>query len=138
MKDQIKVFERIFSRGANSQNNESLIEPLHGDRFDADFPLEILENDNAYTVKAKLSGIKKDNIIIILDNNYLTMTIKLIQMDEVRDDLRVVKRERYSSEIEREICFPKKIERSEVYASFQNEILRLILTKRRDGIVKIK
>ncbi|KHD34516.1 heat-shock protein [Clostridium acetobutylicum] len=99
----------------------------------AGFKVDIKEDDDKYTVAADLPGVKKDNIELQYENNYLTINAKRDDIVETKDDNNnFVRRERSYGELRRSF-YVDNIDDAKIDASFLDGVLRITLPKKVKG-----
>ena len=93
-----------------------------------DLPLDVIENDDEYVVKASIPGVNPDDLEITFNDR--TLTIKgQAKGDEEKKDQRYHLRERWSGTFTRSITLPARIKTEAIQASSENGILTLRLPK---------
>jgi len=100
------------------------------------FKVDLKEDENNYTIDADLPGIKKEDISLEYDNNYLTISAKREETVENKDDA-FVRRERTYGEFKRSF-YIDNIDENTVDASFTDGVLKVILPKKEKGIQRKK
>ncbi|WP_234118341.1 heat shock protein Hsp18 [Clostridium hydrogenum] len=134
------MFEMIPNRGNSNhiQGNNNYFNALF-DRFFTDAPLlpgmaksnnfrvDVKEKDDEYLLEADLPGIKRDDISIDYNNNYLTVSAK---RDNVVEDNSsgYVTRERNYGEFKRSF-YIDNVKDDSIDASFKNGVLKIKLPK---------
>lgn len=95
------------------------------------FKVDVKEDDNQYLVEADLPGMKKENINLEYENNYLTISAK---KEDVLEDKRdnYVRRERSYGEFKRSF-YVDNVDESKVDASFTDGVLKISLPKKEKG-----
>ena len=95
--------------------------------------IEVKQNDANYKVKVQLPGIKKDNINIELDNDFMTITAETHEEKEEKKEEE--KNERYqTSEFRygkyvRTISFDQPVKTDEAKAKYKDGILTITIPK---------
>lgn len=107
-------------------------ESLSGDgeenRIDWALPLDVIEEEKNYLVKASLPGIKMEDIDVVFNKGALT--IKGLTRDEVeKTEGQYHLRERRSGSFSRTISLPSTIKADEIAAEYKDGILTLRLPK---------
>jgi len=100
------------------------------------FKVDLKEDENNYTIDADLPGIKKEDISLEYDNNYLTISAKREETVENKDDA-FVRRERTYGEFKRSF-YIDNIDENTIDASFTDGVLRITLPKKEKGIERKK
>ncbi|HDR9092663.1 Hsp20/alpha crystallin family protein [Burkholderia vietnamiensis] len=112
-----------------------LFRPLRGmtlaDQPDlASMKIDVTENDGAYTVKAELPGVAKDDIDVQVTGNTVSINAKVERNNEQKDGERVIRRERYSGAISRSFSLAADIDDANATATYQDGVLSLTLPKK--------
>ncbi|MEA4909601.1 MAG: Hsp20/alpha crystallin family protein [Anaerolineaceae bacterium] len=91
-------------------------------------PLDVIENEDEYVVKASIPGIDPDHIDVTVTNN--TLTIKgEVKSDQDVDENRYHLRERRFGRFTRTISLPNRIQADQIEAAYEAGILTLHLPK---------
>ena len=97
--------------------------------------IEVRQNDKNYKVKVQLPGVKKDDIIVELDNDFMTVTAEIQEeKEEKKED---EKNERcHTSEFrygkyQRTISFDAPIKAEEANAEYKNGLLTVTIPKQK-------
>jgi len=93
-----------------------------------DLPLDVVENDNEYVVKASLPGIKSDDIEITYNDRMLTISGE-VKGDEEKKDQRYHVRERWFGKFSRSVQLPASIKADEISADYEAGVLTLRMPK---------
>ena len=91
-------------------------------------PVDVIENNDAYLVKASLPGVNPDDINITYDNHVLTLSTE-IQAEEEKKEERYLLRERRYGSFTRSITLPNQVDASKIEADYSNGVLTLTLPK---------
>lgn len=90
--------------------------------------LDVVENEDAYTVTASLPGLTADDVELTIEDNVLTIKGQT-QSDETDEDTHYHIRERRYGSFSRSIRFPVLVNGEAVSASFKNGVLTLDVPK---------
>lgn len=90
--------------------------------------VDVIENNDAYLVKASLPGVNPDDINITYDNHVLTLSTE-IQAEEEKKEERYLLRERRYGSFTRSITLPNQVDASKIEADYSNGVLTLTLPK---------
>jgi HSP20 family protein len=93
-----------------------------------DLPIDVIEDDDAYTVKASVPGIDVDDIEITMNDSVLTIKGEVKEDKEV-DDGRYHLRERRVGHFSRSVTLPAAIDANAVEATYENGVLLLNVPK---------
>lgn len=91
-------------------------------------PVDVIEDEDAYVLKASLPGVKPDDINITYDNRVLTLSAEY-QADEEKKNERYLLRERRFGSFSRSITLSNQVDSTKIEASFEHGVLTLRLPK---------
>jgi len=91
-------------------------------------PLDVVENEDAYLVKANIPGIDPKDIEITFTDNVLTIKGELKSEDEVNEPRYHMRERRYGA-FSRSISVGDRINGDKITASYENGVLTLSLPK---------
>jgi HSP20 family protein len=92
------------------------------------FKLDVKDQGSAFLVEAELPGIKKEEIQLSYENEYLT--IKVSRSEEKKEEKEnYVHRERRQSSMERTV-YMKGIDAGKIEASLEEGVLKMVLPKK--------
>ncbi len=95
---------------------------------DGTLALDVTEQDDTYTVKASLPGVKPEEIQITADGNTLTITGETKGEEETKEKEYVVK-ERHEGTYRRSFTFAAPINADKAEATFEHGVLTLTVPK---------
>lgn len=103
---------------------------MDSEQLPSGFPLDVVENDKEYTIKASVAGFDPDKIEITYDDN--TLSIRGEVEDETSEDesKKYHIRERSYGSFYRSISLPGVIDPNEISAESDNGILTVHLPKK--------
>lgn len=114
---------------------EDMMANFFGDTFfspmfsEGSFKVDLKENENEYLVEADLPGVKKDDIDIDYNLNYLTISAKKESSSEENDKNNgYIRRERHYGEFKRSF-YIDNVNEDNIHAEFQDGVLKLVLPK---------
>lgn len=96
--------------------------------------IEVKQNDKNYKVKVQLPGVKKDDIEVELDNDFLTITAEI--QEETEEKQEKEKNERYHTsefrygKYKRTISFDAPIITDESHAEYKDGLLTITIPKK--------
>ncbi len=91
-------------------------------------PVEISDKGRDYEVKAELPGVKKEDLDIDLDKNYLTINAK--KEEETNVDEKFYKKSEFRyGEFSRTVYFPEEIDIEKTEAKLEHGILKITAPK---------
>jgi HSP20 family protein len=102
-------------------------------RFDLDMPqqmrmkIDVTKADDAYTVKADIPGVKKDDIQVSIDDNEVTISGEIKKETEEKKGEEVLRSERTYGKISRSFTLPHDVDEAKVVAKYADGVLKLTL-----------
>ena len=92
-------------------------------------PVELKEKDKEYTVKAELPGVKKEDLDIDMEDNYITINAK--KQEEHDEENEAYKKSEFSyGEFSRTIYFPQEIDINNTKAKLEHGVLKITIPKK--------
>lgn len=104
--------------------------------------IEVKQTDKDYKVKVQLPGVKKDDINVELDNDFMTITAEIEEERERKDE--EDKNAKYHTcefrygKYQRTISFDKPVKSDNAQAEYKNGILTIVLPKQETENIKAK
>jgi HSP20 family protein len=98
--------------------------------------IDVTENDAAYTVKAEMPGVAKQDIDVKIDGNLVSIAAKVERDTELKEGERVLRRERYSGSVGRSFTLAADVDEAQASASYNDGVLTLVLPKKAAGASK--
>lgn len=109
----------------------SLLRPLRGEGVEApQIKLDVSENDKAYTVKADIPGVKREDIDVRIDGAMVSLSAEVKQEKEERSGERVLRSERSVGYASRSFTLGCEVDAAQVVAKYNNGVLELTLPKK--------
>jgi HSP20 family protein len=96
----------------------------------AHFRVDVSENENTYTIRAELPGVKKDDINISIDSDQVAISAEVKNEKEVRDGERTLRSERYYGKVQRAFQLGQPVDENTASAKYADGILELTLPKK--------
>ena len=116
--------ENVFDRLMNVFD-----EPFMQSFHTPEFKVDVKDNKDSYDLTAELPGLKKEDISLTYNNNYLTIATKNEQSKDEKDDKgNYVRRERSQSSMSRSF-YIDGIDDSKATADYKDGILSIHLPK---------
>ena len=106
------------------------IKPLHGDALPAQIKVDVSERRDAYTVKAEVPGVSKDDIHVSIEGGVVTVAAEVKQEDRQSSDEKVLRSERYYGSVSRSFQLPQEVDAGAAKAKYENGVLNLTLPKK--------
>lgn len=91
-------------------------------------PLDVIENDDGYMVKASLPGVDIESLDVVLEDNVLTIQAEVVD-EEVAENEQFHIRERRTGHFSRSLRFPVDVNSDEITATYTNGVLHLNVPK---------
>jgi HSP20 family protein len=129
---------RIGSTGINEFFNDLsspslLLRPFFNKLMADDIPVEVKEDAQSYTVEAEIPGVRKEDIKINLDGNFLTLSAQIKRTSETAANERVFCSERFYGSVSRGLQLPANVDASKCTANYKDGLLTLVLQKVSNG-----
>ena len=104
------------------------------------FPIKIdmTETDKNYTFRAKIPGVKKEDVKIQVDGSLVSISAEIKHEKEEKEGARVVCRECYQRSSYRSFMLDCNVDEAKAQAKCENGMLELILPKRDAVEIEIK
>lgn len=102
--------------------------------------IEVKQTEHEYKVKVQLPGVKKEDIDIELDNEFMTVTAEIEEDKEEKEEKE--KNEKYHTcefrygKYKRTISFDQPIKQDEAKAEYKNGVLKIIIPKQHAENIK--
>ena len=108
------------------------IKPLHGDPVPSasQIKIDVSENDQAFTVRAEIPGVNKQDIHVSVDGSIVTLSAEIRQHDAEREGEKLLRSERYYGSVSRSFQLPAEVDEAQSKARYENGILLLDLPKK--------
>ena len=113
--------------------------PLYGKNAKNIMKTDIREHDAGYELDIDLPGFKKDEIIVELENGYLTISAaKGLDKDEQDKKGKYIRKERYAGAMQRSFYVGDAVTEEDIKAKFEDGILKLSIPKKDAKAVETK
>jgi HSP20 family protein len=103
---------------------------LEGPAGAAQFRVEVSENEKAYTVRAEIPGVKKEDISVTIDDDTVAISAEVKNEKEVKNGERVLRSERYYGKVYRAFTLGHAVDEAGTSAKYLNGVLELTLPKK--------
>jgi len=98
--------------------------------------MDVTENDQAYTVKAEIPGVQKEDIKVSIQGNQVMLAAEV--KEEKSADAGnggtarsgTLRSERYYGQVQRSFTLPQEVDEDQAEARYENGVLQLILPKK--------
>lgn len=98
--------------------------------------LDVAEEDKAYTVKAEIPGVKKEDIQVSIEGNQVSISAEIKQEKEEMEGKKLVRSERYYGKQYRSFCLTHDIDQAKAEAEYHDGVLQMTLPKKNGGEAK--
>ena len=121
-----------FSSLSDVLNNFGLSPFGIGNEMESMIKLDVNETDDAYTVKAEMPGVNKDDIKVDVSGNRITISSEIKKDNEEKTGT-TIRSERYYGQQSRCFTLGQEVDESKADAKYENGILVLTLPKKEGG-----
>ena len=94
-------------------------------------PLDVIENDNTFIVKASLPGVKAEDIDVSFHDQSLTIKGEIKQEEEISEEKYHLRERRYGT-FSRTIALPSGVDGEAIKAKYGDGVLELTLPKKEE------
>ncbi len=96
--------------------------------------VDLSETDQAYTVRAEIPGVKKDDIKVSLEGNRVSISAEVREEGEKKDE-KMIWHERYRGREARSFTLDTDVDESKAEAKYVDGVLELTLPKKTGAAV---
>jgi HSP20 family protein len=96
----------------------------------AHFRVDITEDESAYTLRAELPGVKKDDISITVDGDQVAVSAEVRNEKDVKDGGRFLRSERHYGKLYRAFTLGQPVDEGTANAKYADGILEVTLPKK--------
>jgi HSP20 family protein len=96
----------------------------------AQFRVDVSEDEKAYTLRAEIPGVKKEDINISIDGDTVAISAEVKNEKEVKNGERVLRTERYYGKVYRAFTLGQAVEEAGTHARYKDGVLELTLPKK--------
>ncbi|MGE5648829.1 Hsp20/alpha crystallin family protein [Noviherbaspirillum sp. UKPF54] len=108
----------------------SMLPSLRGFEPEPRIRMDVSETEQAYTVKADIPGVKKDDIKISIEGNTVSIRAETKEEKQEKMEGNMMRSERYFGEQYRSFTLPQEVDESKAEAKYQDGVLSLTLPKK--------
>ncbi|MCC6211098.1 MAG: Hsp20/alpha crystallin family protein [Burkholderiales bacterium] len=95
--------------------------------------VEVKEDDKAYSVRAEIPGVKKDDIQVEVHGDQVSIRGEVKREKEEKKGEKVLHSERYYGMVSRSFSLPGEVDEKAVVAKYSDGVLDLTLPKKSGG-----
>ena len=92
--------------------------------------IDLKENDTAYTVRAEIPGVKKEDVKVQVEGNRVSISCETRQEKEEKESERVICRECHQGSSYRSFTLGSDVDETKAEAKYENGTLELTLPKK--------
>jgi HSP20 family protein len=96
----------------------------------AQFRVDVAESEQAYTLRAEIPGVKKEDINVTIDGDTVAIGAEVKNEKAVKSGDRVLRTERYFGKVYRAFTLGQAVEEAGANARYENGVLELTLPKK--------
>lgn len=129
------MLTRRYTRPSINLLDEILGDILFADASTTKTPIyDVIENDKEFQVNLLLAGLKKEDVIIDIEKDVLTIKAERKEVN----DLKYNHKETYFGKYERKFILPDNINTENISATLVDGILNLVVPKHQDEVKLMK
>jgi HSP20 family protein len=91
-------------------------------------PLDVIENEDGYVIKASIPGVDAENLDVVLEDNVLSIKAE-VNHEEAAENEQFHIRERRTGSFNRSLRFPMDVNGNDITANYTNGVLSLNVPK---------
>lgn len=92
--------------------------------------VDVSDDGKAYTVKAEMPGVKKEDIKVSIDGNSVSISAEVKKESEQKEGKQLLRSERYYGRIARSFGLEEDVDQGAVEAKYSDGVLQLTLPKK--------
>lgn len=98
--------------------------------LEPEIKMDVAEDDKAYTVRAEIPGVKKDDIKVAVEGNQVSISAEVKKEKEEKEGKKVIRSERYYGKVYRSFSLDHDVDQDAVKAKYSDGMLELTLPKK--------
>ncbi len=98
--------------------------------------LDVKEDDKAYTIRADIPGVKKEDIHVTVEGNMVSINAEKKTEKEEKEGEKVLRSERYFGKVSRSFSLGSDVDEAKAQAKYTDGVLELTLPKKAGGTSK--
>ncbi len=123
--DVFNDFDRDFFRGFSRPEHM-----LYGKNASRMMKTDVKETDEGYELDVDLPGFKKEEIHLVLENGYLTISTEKALENKEEKKGKVLRQERYAGTMSRSFYIGDNVTEEDIKAKYENGVLSLSVPKK--------
>lgn len=92
--------------------------------------MDVSETDQAYTVKAEIPGVAKEDIKVSIEGGQVSISTEVKKEEERKEGENLICNERYYGQQSRRFSLAQEVDESKAQAKYQDGVLELVLPKK--------
>ncbi len=100
---------------------------------DIKMKIDVTEDDKAYSIKADIPGVKKEDIQVDVNDELVSLRAEVKQEKEEKKGEKVVHSERSYGVVTRTFTLPSAVDAQAAKAEYKDGVLNLVLPKKANG-----
>ena len=96
----------------------------------AQFRVDVSENETAYSVRAEIPGVRKEDINISIEGDQVAISAEVKNEKDVKEGERVLRSERYYGKVYRAFQLGQALDENAASAKYADGVLELTLPKK--------
>ena len=106
-----------------------LVRPVSRE-LEPEIKMDVSEDDKAYTIRAEIPGVKKEDIKVSVDGNQVSISAEVKKEKEEKEGKKVVHSERYYGKAYRSFTLDHDVDPDAAKAKYSDGVLELTLPKK--------
>jgi len=98
--------------------------------MEPEIKMDVSEDDKAYTVRAEIPGVKKDDIKVAVEGNQVSISAEVKKEKEEKEGKKVIRSERYYGKVYRSFSLAQDVDQNATRAKYSDGVLELTLPKK--------
>jgi HSP20 family protein len=107
-----------------------MLKPVRFGQQVPEIKMDVKENNGAYTVRAEIPGVKKEDIKVDVDGNMVSISAEVKEEKEQKQGERVIRSERYYGSMSRSFSLAHDVDEKTANAKYTDGVLELTLPKK--------
>ena len=96
----------------------------------AQFKVDVTEDGKAYTLRAEIPGVNKEDINITIDGDQVAISAEVRNEKDIKDGERVLRAERHYGKVYRAFSLGQVVDEAGAQAKYADGVLQLTLPKK--------
>ena len=96
----------------------------------AQFRVDVSENEKAYTLRAEIPGVRKEDINVSIDGDTVAISAEVKNEKDVKNGERLLRAERSYGKVYRAFTLGQAVEEAATHARYADGVLELTLPKK--------